>query len=150
MKKITVISLLAVFLVSIAFVGVYAQNETESQTPASQTTSTPGDLGEYPVGSFQEIAGQAEIKPGNLLIEALNWVFNIVLVICVIILIYAGLLYASAGGDQLKVKKAMSTLIYALIGIAIALGAQAIINLVTVSIGAQPVKVKQMEEEQQK
>jgi len=137
-------------LVSIAFVGVYAQNETESQTPASQTTSTPGDLGEYPVGSFQEIAGQAEIKPGNLLIEALNWVFNIVLVICVIILIYAGLLYASAGGDQLKVKKAMSTLIYALIGIAIALGAQAIINLVTVSIGAQPVKVKQMEEEQQK
>ncbi len=137
-------------MVSIAFVGVYAQNETESQTPASQTTSTPGDLGEYPVGSFQEIAGQAEIKPGNLLIEALNWVFNIVLVICVIILIYAGLLYASAGGDQLKVKKAMSTLIYALIGIAIALGAQAIINLVTVSIGAQPVKVKQMEEEQQK
>ena len=150
MKKITVISLLAVFLVSIAFVGVYAQNETESQTPASQTTSTPGDLGEYPVGSFQEIAGQAEIKPGNLLIEALNWVFNIVLIICVIILIYAGFLYASAGGDQLKVKKAMSTLIYALIGIAIALGAQAIINLVTVSIGAQPVKVKQMEEEQQK
>ncbi|HOK34867.1 MAG TPA: hypothetical protein PLB19_01875, partial [Candidatus Paceibacterota bacterium] len=148
--KITVISLLAVFLVSIAFVGVYAQNETESQTPASQTTSTPGDLGEYPVGSFQEIAGQAEIKPGNLLIEALNWVFNIVLIICVIILIYAGFLYASAGGDQLKVKKAMSTLIYALIGIAIALGAQAIINLVTVSIGAQPVKVKQMEEEQQK
>ena len=147
MKKITVISLLAVFLVSIAFVGVYAQNETESQVPTSEETSP---LGEYPVGSFQEIAGQAEIKPGNLLIEALNWVFNIVLIICVIILIYAGFLYASAGGDQLKVKKAMSTLIYALIGIAIALGAQAIINLVTVSIGAQPVKVKQMEEEQQK
>ena len=87
MKKITVISLLAVFLVSIAFVGVYAQNETESQVPTSEETSP---LGEYPVGSFQEIAGQAEIKPGNLLIEALNWVFNIVLIICVIILIYAG------------------------------------------------------------
>ena len=148
MKKITVISLLAVFLVSIAFVGVYAQNETESQTPASQTTSTPGDLGEYPVGSFQEIAGQAEIKPGNLLIEALNWVFNIVLVICVIILIYAGLLYASAGGDQLKVKKAMSTLIYALIGIAIALGAQALINLVTGFFGAEEIHVGQTIEQQ--
>jgi len=148
MKKITVISLLAVFLVSIAFVGVYAQNETESQTPASQTTSTPGDLGEYPVGSFQEIAGQAEIKPGNLLIEALNWVFNIVLIICVIILIYAGFLYASAGGDQLKVKKAMSTLIYALIGIAIALGAQALINLVTGFFGAEEIHVGQTIEQQ--
>ncbi|HOQ15333.1 MAG: hypothetical protein AB7D02_03100 [Candidatus Paceibacterota bacterium] len=145
MKKITVISLLAVFLVSIAFVGVYAQNETESQVPTSEETSP---LGEYPVGSFQEIAGQAEIKPGNLLIEALNWVFNIVLIICVIILIYAGFLYASAGGDQLKVKKAMSTLIYALIGIAIALGAQALINLVTGFFGAEEIHVGQTIEQQ--
>ena len=53
------------------------------------------------------------------------------MIICVIILIYAGFLYASAGGDQLKVKKAMSTLIYALIGIAIAVLSIALIKFVT-------------------
>ena len=65
-----------------------------------------------------------------------------------IILIYAGFLYASAGGDQLKVKKAMSTLIYALIGIAIALGAQALINLVTGFFGAEEIHVGQTIEQQ--
>ena len=130
---------------------VFGQNNVETTTTtttkSTETEEDPFGLGKYPVGSFQEATGEAAIKPGNLLVTALNWVFNIVLVISMMILIYTGFLYATAGGDQMKTKKAMSTLIYAIVGIAIAVGAQAIINLITVSIGAPTIKVQQIEEE---
>jgi hypothetical membrane protein len=101
----------------------------------AQTNNASSPLGEYPIGEFETVAGGVSIKPKNLLETALNWVFNIVLVISVIVLIYSGYLYATAGGDQVKTKKAMSTLIYALIGIAIALASKALVNIIAQFLG---------------
>ena len=67
----------------------------------------------------------------TLLFKALNWFFNIVLIIAAIFLIYGGFLYITAGGDQAKTQKALNTVIYALIGVAIALLAKALINFVS-------------------
>jgi len=122
--------LLGIFLIlSLFVVPVLAQTNNTSPN----NNSSP--LGEYPFGEFEELTGGVSIKPKDLLNTALNWVFNIVLVISIIMLIYSGYLYATAGGDQVKTKKAMSTLIYALIGIAIALASKALGNIIAQFLG---------------
>ncbi|MGE4554873.1 MAG: hypothetical protein AB7D02_01990, partial [Candidatus Paceibacterota bacterium] len=57
----------------------------------------------------------------NILWKAVNWFFNIVIIIGIIFIIFAGFKYVTSGGDPNNTKKAMTILVYALIGIAIAL-----------------------------
>ncbi|MGB9681331.1 MAG: hypothetical protein ACPLXL_02195 [Minisyncoccia bacterium] len=138
MKKI-----LSLFLVGTLVLGIGMAVLAEDTTT---TTTAPNDqqspLGNYPIGEYQTVTQGVQIKPGQLLVDALNWVFNVVLIISIIVLIYSGYLYATAGGDQAKTKKAMSTLIYAIIGIAVALAARAIVNLVTTTLGGQNIQIK--------
>ena len=61
---------------------------------------------------------------------AVKWFFNFVIIFGIIFIIYAGYIYVTSGGDTGKTKKAMQILMYALIGIAIALLAKALINFV--------------------
>ena len=73
----------------------------------------------------------ANLDIWTILFKALNWFFNIVLIIAAIFLIYGGFLYITAGGDSTKTQKALNTVIYSLIGVAIALLAKALINFVS-------------------
>jgi lysylphosphatidylglycerol synthetase-like protein (DUF2156 family) len=50
-----------------------------------------------------------------------RWIYTIILVISVFMALYAAILYLTAGGDQNKVKKASSTLIFAIVGIVVAI-----------------------------
>jgi len=61
---------------------------------------------------------------------AVNWILVAVGIVCVIFIIFGGIRYATSGGDAEKVKKAKNTLLYAIIGLAIALLAAVIVNLV--------------------
>lgn len=60
-----------------------------------------------------------------------GWLLTAVGAICVIFIIIGGIKYATSGGDSEKVKKAKDTLLYALIGLAIAILAGVIVSLVT-------------------
>jgi len=66
----------------------------------------------------------------GIIIMAVNWFFNFVIIFGIIFIIYAGYTYVTSGGDSGKTKKAMQILMFALIGIAIALLAKALINFV--------------------
>jgi len=57
----------------------------------------------------------------EILDRALNWFFGIAIVIAAIMLVYAGFNYVTATGNEEKIKTATKTLIFALIGVAIAL-----------------------------
>ena len=57
----------------------------------------------------------------EILDRALNWFFGIALAIAAIMLVYAGFNYVTAAGNEEKIKTATKTLIFALIGVAIAL-----------------------------
>lgn len=71
----------------------------------------------------------------GILPKALNWFFNAVIIIGIMMIIYAGYRYMTAGGDDTKVKGAMNNLIFALVGIAIALFAKGLIYLVSHFMG---------------
>jgi hypothetical protein len=63
--------------------------------------------------------------------QVTTWLLMAVGAICVIFIVLGGIRYATSGGDPEKVKKAKSTLLYALIGLAIAILANVIVSLVT-------------------
>jgi hypothetical protein len=68
---------------------------------------------------------------GNIL----NWFFNALIFIAAIMIVYSGWQYVTAAGDSGKTGKALNTLIYALIGVAIALLAKGLIYLVVTYFG---------------
>lgn len=90
---------------------------------------------QLPVGDIP--AGQVDIW--ELLIKTLNWFFNIAIIIAALFLVYAGWQYVTAAGDEEKAKKGLSTLIYALIGVGIALLAKGLIYIVSTFVIGQGV-----------
>lgn len=66
----------------------------------------------------------------NTITTILSVVFGILGVVCVFLLIYAGMQFITGGDDPQKVKNARNTIIWALIGLGIALLAEAIVFVV--------------------
>jgi hypothetical protein len=58
------------------------------------------------------------------------WIFAAVMAIAVVFLVVAAFLWVTAGGNEENIKKARTMLINALIGVAIALAAQGLVNVV--------------------
>ncbi len=79
--------------------------------------------------NLQEIPN-IDFDPFTKLWDAINWFFNIVIILCIIFIIYAGFTYVTSGGDPGKTKKAFQLLIYSLIGLAVAILSKALIKLV--------------------
>lgn len=79
--------------------------------------------------------GQVDNVPttgGNdILYNALNIAYFVAGVIAVIVIIVAGINYASSGGDSAKVSKAKNQILFAIIGIILILSAFAITNFIT-------------------
>lgn len=64
-----------------------------------------------------------------------NWIFTFLMVIVVIMVIAAGYLFVTGGGNPDQVAKARQMLIFALVGFAVAMIARGIIALVAMIIG---------------
>jgi len=61
---------------------------------------------------------------------AVNWLFTLILSIAVIMLLWAAFLWMTSSGDETKVGDARKTLIYALVGVAIAIVAKGLVTIV--------------------
>ena len=70
------------------------------------------------------------VGDGGVLTQATDVILYIVGVISVIMLIYGGLRYVISGGDSKKVTDAKNTVLYAIIGLIIAILAYAIVHFV--------------------
>lgn len=92
---------------------------------------------ELPAGAIPSVSGGVNIW--ELLAKALNWFFNALIFIAAIFIVYAGWMYITAAGDENKAKKGLNTLIYALIGVGIALLAKALIYIVSQFVTGQPI-----------
>lgn len=71
----------------------------------------------------------------EMLKKAAKWLLNIVILVGVIVIVWAGFTYVTAAGDSEKTKKSLNAIIYALLGIAIALLAYWLVNVVLGFIG---------------
>ena len=59
------------------------------------------------------------INPSDMVKNIIQWVIGIAGVVSAIFVVYGGIAYATSSGDPSKIQKAKSTIIYALIGLAV-------------------------------
>ena len=78
--------------------------------------------------------GNTEDNLKNVIIGAINGVVGILALVAVIFVLIGGINYTTSAGDPGKVKKAKETILYALIGLAVAVLSFAIVNFVIVKV----------------
>ncbi len=66
----------------------------------------------------------------EFVVKILNWLIGFAALICVVMLVFAGYMYMTAGGDESKVSKARKSLTNALIGLVICFVAVMLVNFV--------------------
>jgi phosphoglycerol transferase MdoB-like AlkP superfamily enzyme len=82
----------------------------------------------------QETAPEVDIF--DALETLTNYLFTILLIVAVIFLIIAAFTFITASGDPDKVGKARNFVLYALIGVAVAVAARGLVALVQTIMGA--------------
>ena len=75
------------------------------------------------------------VGPDGVFTEISNTILYIVGIISVVMLVWGGLRYILSGGDNKKITDAKNTILYAIIGLIIAVLAFAIVNFVLNTIG---------------
>jgi len=66
----------------------------------------------------------------SIINTAVNWLFTLILAIAVIMLLWAAFLWMTSAGDEEKTGNARKTLIYALVGVAIAIIAKGLVSVI--------------------
>ena len=72
----------------------------------------------------------ANVDPQNMAKKVVGWLLWGVGIASVVVIIIGGILYTTSAGDQAKVTKAKNTILYGVVGLAIAILAYAIVNFV--------------------
>lgn len=72
----------------------------------------------------------------DLISSIINWVVTIGVLIAVLMIIYSGFLFMTAGGVEDRVTKARKTLIWSLVGLAILIMGSNFINLIQNILGS--------------
>lgn len=67
---------------------------------------------------------------GGFITKIINWAIGFAAVIAVIMLIAAGFMYITANGDEGKIKKATTTLTFAIVGLVVCFIAVLLVNFV--------------------
>src|SRR3989344_4073268 len=124
MKKIIGLSLL-VCLLTLAFGQI-----ATAAIPGPTAGPGPGGGGEAPPAKYFGGKIPTTVTSGSgllgLIDNTTDWIFAIILLFSVIMIVLAGWQLISAGGDPLAVTQAKNKLIYAVIGIIVALLARAV------------------------
>jgi fumarate reductase subunit D len=73
-------------------------------------------------------------------VQIMNWIFSFAIVLAVILIMWGGISYMTAGGDDTKIGAAKKRVLYGLLGIAIVIAAWGLIYLVSRFLGASVTK----------
>ena len=105
--------------------------------PLASTASTYACTSILDKINTSEVSGlsDGEIDVGSLVTKGLNYLMYAVAVISVVMIIFGGIRYATSGGNAEKVKSAKNTILYAVVGLAVALLALVIVKFVETTAG---------------
>lgn len=128
MKRITSIVVSAFAVFAMLFVPVALVSESVSAAPKDEICK----------GINNNSTGKCDTTGDNNFGEFVKRIINILLfvigAIAVLMIVIGGLRYVISGGDGAQTKAAKDTILYAVIGLVIALMAYAIINFVVVNV----------------
>ncbi len=78
--------------------------------------------------SIKNPSNQTDVT--GLATKLINWLLLIIAMVAGIMIIYSGLMLVFNGGDQARITKAKSTLQWAIVGLVVAIGAFALVNII--------------------
>lgn len=99
-----------------------------SAFPAVALAQGPPTAVPTPVASIGDFYGMA--------CTAMNWIFSFLIIVAVITILLAALSFLTSGGQEDKIATARRFLIYALVGVAVAILARSLVNVTGSFIGA--------------
>ncbi len=67
--------------------------------------------------------------------RAANWLFMILIAVAVVMIVYAGITWMTAAGDEEKMKTSRRTLLYALVGVGIGAVAKGLVAIMKTLVG---------------
>jgi hypothetical protein len=104
-----------------------------SSTGNGGGTGTTGTTGQPAAGSGSSgsICGAAQSDDASSIItNVINTLFMVLGMIAVIMIVIGGIRYATSGGDSSQTKAAKDTILYAVVGLIVAIMSYAIVNFV--------------------
>ena len=119
MKKLALI--LPVLLIAVLLSPMLAL----AQAPTGGIGTAP--TGGVNIGSTGTITGTTQLV--GLILGLVNWFAWFVALVAVLFGLYSGVLFITAGGDDEKVTKAKNILLYAIVGIVVAILAFSIVSI---------------------
>ncbi len=97
--------------------------------PSYAFAQSPGSIPQfYLEGNIGNVANVSDWV--NLLITGVRWFYTILFIVALLYILLASFNFITSGGDQEKVKTARRQLIFAIVGIAVALVSYTVISLV--------------------
>ncbi len=135
-------SMIAMALMALGVMGatlvpsvVYAVGPTPQPTPAPTQGAHPCPNGQ---GTYNKSPAECGVIPDEntetdlmgRVKDAINVVLSVVGVVAVVVIIIGGISFITSQGDASKVTKARNTILYGVVGLAVALLAYAIVNFV--------------------
>lgn len=124
-----VIGLVASFGI-VALVGVTPAHAETSCVPGNGLGGAINDNCTLGSGQQSQLVGQ-----GGMVTDIINIMLFVIGILCVIMIIYGGIRYTISGGASDKVKDAKNTILYAVVGLVIAIIAYALVNWVFNTVG---------------
>jgi hypothetical protein len=122
----------AMLLLSFATLGTLSGASVSAASRADVCTGAKGAMDDVNC----EESGVTVAKVFEWVGTVTTWLLWAVGAVCVVFIVIGGIKYATSGGDSEKVKKAKDTLLYAVIGLAVALLAGVIVSLVVNGLNA--------------
>jgi hypothetical protein len=72
----------------------------------------------------------------GVVLSAIKWFYTIIFIVAVVMILYAAFIYITSKGDEKKVGAAKKQLIYAIVGMAVALLSYAIVSVVRSTVAS--------------
>lgn len=99
-----------------------------------------GGLGSQVTSGVEAVGGNSGASLTDGIKNIINMMLYIIGVVAVLVIIYSGIIFVTAAGDSGKIATAKNAILYAVVGLIVAILAYAIVNFVIVQITAQPAK----------
>jgi hypothetical protein len=133
-NKILLVLLAVAILVNLGcFFGCISAANAQANTPANVPANTPTNVTNE---AKVKLESPISIKePGELITNIVNALLGIIGAVAVLMIIYGGIVYMTAAGNEEKIKMGKTVITGAIIGLVISLLAYVIVNFVIKAIG---------------
>jgi len=130
MKKVRLIISSVVMMIGLVALPIVPQYAGAQATTPQSPTQNPTDPKGQATGGVNAVGGTGQNGFTTLLGNIINIMLFLIGAIAVIMIVVGGIRYTTSGGDSSSITGAKNTILYAIVGLVVAIMAYAIVNFV--------------------